>query len=86
MRRATSCAWLTWLPPALRGQAAGGDEPGLGGAVGVGVGLGVGLAVTGGGVGVGGREADGGGGVGEGRASGAAQAAATMPSVRRTPA
>src|SRR5712691_8310966 len=85
MRTATSCAWFAWFPPALRGQAAAGDEPGPGDGVGAGVGLGVGFAVWGAGVGVGGREADdvAGWGVGDGRDSDVVHAPATRQSARR---
>ena len=76
------------FPPARRGQAAAGEDPGLGAVVGGGLSLGVGLAVGGSGVGVGGREADGaeGVGVGDGRGSGVVQAAAKSAAGRRIPA
>ncbi len=82
-----SCASLAVFPPIRRGQAAAGEDPGLGAVVGGGLGLGVRLAV-GSGVGVGGREADGaeGAGVGDGRASGVVQAAARSAPDRRMPA
>ena len=74
------------FPPAWRGQAAAGEDPGLGAVVGGRLGLGVGLAVAGGEVVAAGREADGadGAGVGEGRASGVAHAAARTAAHRRT--
>ena len=79
-----SCASLAVFPPVARGQAAAGEDPGLGAVVGEGLGLGVGLAVGGGDVGVGGREADGAeeAGVGEGRVSGVAHAAARTAAER----
>ena len=91
MRIATSCAWLLGLPPVARGQAAAGDEPGLGAVVGTIVADGLGLAeadavavgeaVV---VGVTEREADAAVGLAEGRASGWGPHAltATMPRAR----
>jgi hypothetical protein len=43
---ATSWAWLLALPPVARGQAAAGDDTGLGTTVGVVVGEGLGRAVA----------------------------------------
>jgi hypothetical protein len=87
---ATSCAWLLGLPPVARGQAAAGDAPGLGDAVGtiVAVALARGVALgdaEGDGVGASDREADGiGVAVDAGRVSGSGphELMATMPRAR----
>ena len=85
MRTAVSCASFPVFPPVRRGQAAAGDDPGIGAGVAGGMGLGVGLGVAGAGVGVGGREADGAGGagVGDGRPSGIAHPAVRTATDRR---
>src|SRR5438094_2612854 len=85
-RIATSCAWLLAFPPVARGQAAAGDDSGLGAVVGTTVADGLGRALAsadgdGAIVGDAVREADAPGAVGDGRASGWGPQAltATMP-------